>query len=115
MKLNALKNPRLMALGLPFALLTQCAPSQCAPGPAETAPIVTPAPAETAPPPPPVQTSPPSNDCHPHYVECLPIGPDLDCGDIGFVVRLHNANNDEYQLDGNRAEIGDGVGCESFG
>jgi endonuclease YncB( thermonuclease family) len=34
MKLNALKHPRLMALGVPLVLVSQCAPQQCAPAPA---------------------------------------------------------------------------------
>ena len=93
-----LKSPRLLALGIPVALLGQCAPQSCAPAPA---------------PAPPVTTRPPANDCHPDYVECLRIVVDLDCGDIGHPVHLHDAANDAYKLDGLGNVVGDGIGCET--
>ena len=59
-------------------------------------------------------TQSPANGCHPDYVECLPIGGDLDCGDIGHSVRLRNPANDAYDLDGNGNIVDDGFGCESY-
>jgi hypothetical protein len=84
------RSPKLLALGIPVAFLSQCAP-QCAPAPA-------PAPAPS--------------DCHPDYVECLPIVGDLDCKDIGHAVHLRDPENDAYRLDGLNSAVGDGVGCE---
>jgi len=49
-------------------------------------------------------------ECHPAYYECLPQGPDLDCGDIGHSVTVFDPGNDPYRLDGND---NDGRGCES--
>jgi endonuclease YncB( thermonuclease family) len=49
------------------------------------------------------------SDCHPSYVPCVPDGPDLDCGEIGYSVRV--VGPDEYRLDG---ENNDGEGCESY-
>jgi endonuclease YncB( thermonuclease family) len=37
MNLNILKKPKLMAFGVPVALMSQCAPQQCAPSPAPAA------------------------------------------------------------------------------
>jgi micrococcal nuclease len=46
--------------------------------------------------------------CNPNYRPCVPnSSSDLDCGDIGFPVRV--IGSDPYRLDGD----GDGVGCES--
>lgn len=52
-------------------------------------------------------------DCHPAYFECLPIGPDLDCADVGHGVRLLG-DDDPYRLDGNNTHREDGDGCESY-
>ena len=227
MKLNVLKNPKLMAFGVPVALMSQCAPQQCAPAPAPAALSVTnvvdgdtvdlsngervriigidtpevgepcadvateslramvsghgvtieggarddrdrygrllryvmvdgatdvgrsqidhglavarydsrdgygghPREADyvaadaatgnacgwnpvVAPPPAPPTTHPPANNCHPAYVECLPIVADLDCPQIGHLVHLRAIGNDPYRLDGSD---NDGLGCESFG
>ena len=49
------------------------------------------------------------SDCHPSYVPCVPNGPDLDCGEIGYSVRV--VGPDEYRLDG---DDNDGQGCESY-
>ena len=55
-------------------------------------------------------TPPPT--CHEAYSSpCLPIGSDLDCGEIGQRVTLRNPAIDPYKLDSD----GDGIGCESFG
>ena len=56
----------------------------------------------------------PREDCHPDYVECLPIVDDLDCGDAPFydgTVRLRDRNNDAYGLDVSRG-VGNGIGCD---
>ena len=56
----------------------------------------------------------PAAGCHPHYSSpCLPIGPDLDCGDIRQVVILVDPRYDEYGLDG-AYTVGNGIGCESY-
>jgi hypothetical protein len=97
-------SPRLFALGIPMALMSQCAPTQsCTPAPPteSSAPVVVEQPV----------VQPPA-DCHPDYVECLPIVADLDCGDIGHPVHLHDPRNDAYRLDGLNNAVGDGVGCE---
>ena len=47
--------------------------------------------------------------CHPSYTPCVPSGPDLDCPQIGFAVRV--TGPDEFRLD----RDGDGRGCESYG
>ena len=48
-----------------------------------------------------------SSNCHPSYVgRCLPIGPDIDCDQVGGTVRV--VGPDVYRLDGD----GDGEGCE---
>lgn len=47
-----------------------------------------------------------SGSCHPSYSPCLPIGPDLDCPDIGHPVVVKGS--DPYRLD----RDGNGVGCE---
>lgn len=45
--------------------------------------------------------------CHSSYAgRCVPVGPDLDCADIGGPVRV--VGPDTYRLDGD----GDGTGCE---
>ena len=46
-------------------------------------------------------------NCHPNYAPCLPIVPDLDCGEIGHSVYV--TGSDPYRLDAD----GDGVGCDS--
>ena len=51
--------------------------------------------------------------CHPAYVECLPIGPDLDCRDVGHQVVL-TGDDDPYRLDGRTAVATDGTGCDTF-
>ena len=62
--------------------------------------------------PPPAITPPPAGNCHPAYVECLPVVADLDCPQIGHLVHLRSIGNDPYRLDGSD---NDGLGCESFG
>ena len=48
-----------------------------------------------------------AGSCHPSYSgRCLPIGPDLDCRDVGGPVRV--VGPDLYRLDRDR----DGIGCE---
>ncbi len=54
-----------------------------------------------------------TSDCHPAYQECLPIGPDLDCADVGHAVIL-TGPEDPYRLDGNSTTRTDGVGCETY-
>jgi len=44
--------------------------------------------------------------CHPSDTPCIPIGPDLDCGEIGFSVQVHGP--DSYRLD----RDDDAIGCE---
>ena len=51
--------------------------------------------------------------CHPAYVECIPVGPDLDCADIGHQVHL-TGEDDPYRLDGNNTHRENGIGCESY-
>jgi micrococcal nuclease len=51
-----------------------------------------------------------SSGCHPSYTPCVPNGPDLDCGDLGFAVVV--TGPDEFRLDGSDD---DGKGCESYG
>ena len=51
--------------------------------------------------------------CHPAYYECLPDGPDLDCGEVGHQVTLLG-NADPYRLDGNNTHRTDGLGCETY-
>lgn len=71
--------------------------------------------------PPPAPAPPPGGACHADYTTCVPVqgdgsgrgaANDLDCGDIGQVVRLRQAGVDPYRLDGDDL---DGVGCESYG
>lgn len=50
--------------------------------------------------------SEPSN-CMAGYTPCLPVVPDLDCGEIGHPVTV--TGSDPYRLDAD----GDGVGCDS--
>jgi hypothetical protein len=51
--------------------------------------------------------------CHPAYRQCLPLGRDLDCADIGHRVDLLG-RADPYRLDGRTAERSDGVGCDTY-
>lgn len=57
--------------------------------------------------------------CHPDYVTCIPVKGDgsgsgtendLDCPDIGKLVRLRQVGVDPYRLDAD----GDGYGCDSY-
>ena len=52
----------------------------------------------------------PRSSCHPSYQPCVSDGPDLNCPQIGFKVKV--VGPDEYGLDGND---NDGWGCESYG
>ena len=56
-----------------------------------------------------------AQDCHPHYVECLPWyeGDALNCEDVGHTVTLYDPVNDAYGLDGWNY-VDDGFGCEMF-
>jgi len=48
-------------------------------------------------------------NCDSNYSPCIPVSStDLDCGDIGFSVRV--LGSDSHRLDGD----GDGYGCESY-
>lgn len=51
--------------------------------------------------------------CHPDYVECIPDGPDLDCGQIDHQVRLFG-QADPFRLDGNDTTAIDGTGCDTY-
>jgi len=51
--------------------------------------------------------------CHPDYYECLPDGPDLDCGEVRHQVTLLG-EHDPYRLDGNNTHRTDGLGCETY-
>ena len=67
----------------------------------------------TAPPPPPPPTTiapqPATSSCDPNYDPCVPnVAYDLDCGDIGFRVRV--IGGDPHGFD----REGDGIGCESY-
>lgn len=62
----------------------------------------------------------PAARCHPDYATCIPIkgdgsgrgaANDLDCPEIGKLVRLQRIGVDPYRLDADR----DGTGCDSFG
>ena len=73
------------------------------------------APAEQQPAPAP---QPAAGRCHPDYETCVRIAGDgsgqgaandLDCGEIGYPVRLRQVGRDPYRLDGSDR---DGVGCE---
>jgi endonuclease YncB( thermonuclease family) len=68
-----------------------------------------PAAAPAPPPPPPPPPPAPASNCHPSYQPCVPDGPDLDCPEIGFKVKV--VGPDEYRLDADK----DGWGCESYG
>ena len=59
----------------------------------------------------PPTTQPPANQCHPAYVECLPVVGDLDCPEIGHLVHLRSIGTDPYRLDGSDD---DGLGCEAY-
>ena len=55
----------------------------------------------------PVVQAPPASSCDPNYSGCVPIVTyDLDCGDIGFTVRV--LGYDKHGFDRDR----DGYGCE---
>lgn len=57
----------------------------------------------------PPSSSPPSNNCDPNYTPCVPnVSYDLDCGDIGFSVRV--IGSDPHRFDRDK----DGYGCESY-
>jgi len=73
-------------------------------------PSPVPAPSVT-PPPTPAPSPAPSEGagCDPNYTPCVPISSaDLDCGDIGFMVRV--IGTDRHRFDANH----DGYGCESY-
>lgn len=56
----------------------------------------------------------PGEECHPHYVECLPIVDDLNCLEppiFDSIIHLRDPRNDAYGLDVNRG-VGNGVGCD---
>jgi endonuclease YncB( thermonuclease family) len=72
------------------------------------APAPKPAPAP-APRPEPKPAPAPKSGCHPSYEPCVPDGPDLDCPEIGYKVKV--VGPDEYRLDGTD---NDGWGCESY-
>jgi hypothetical protein len=66
---------------------------------------------------PPEPEIPVGRECHPDYIDCLPIVDDLDCGDPeieahGGTVDLYDAANDEYRLDVNSGP-GNAVGCDN--
>lgn len=56
-------------------------------------------------------TTAPEPTCHPAYEPCLQIVADLNCPEIGRVVRVLDPDYDPYRLDADN----DGVGCESYG
>ena len=93
MNVKFLLKPKLLAFGVPVALMSQCAPKQCAPAPV----------------PHPVATR-----CDPNYSGCVPIDSDVDCARgsgngpsyVSGPVRV--IGTDVYGLDSNN----DGVGCE---
>lgn len=73
-------------------------------GPATTAGGGSPPPAPSPPP------TPTAEGCAPGYSPCLPIVPDLDCGDIADELKpIRVTGDDPYGLDGND----DGLGCEA--
>jgi hypothetical protein len=54
--------------------------------------------------------------CHPDYVQCLPIGQDVNCPDpiiagFGGTVELFDPRNDAYELD-DKSGVGNGIGCD---
>jgi endonuclease YncB( thermonuclease family) len=54
--------------------------------------------------------APRPSGCHPSYEPCVPDSSrDLDCGDIGYEVKV--LGHDEYRLDG---DDNDGKGCERY-
>ncbi|MEE8601313.1 thermonuclease family protein [Euzebya tangerina] len=102
----------------------QIAVATATPEPADRTPTVAPqpllppqpapAPLEPLTPPEPQDQVPAAEEgCHPAYEECLPIGPDLDCADIGHRVHL-TGQDDPYRLDGNSTTRQNGIGCESY-
>lgn len=72
------------------------------------------APTSTPVPPPPTPIpapQPAAPSCDPNYTPCVPlVSYDLNCGDIGFAVRI--IGSDPHGFDGSD---NDGLGCESFG
>jgi endonuclease YncB( thermonuclease family) len=82
-------------------------PAVAAPAPA---PRPSPRPAPRPQPAPAPQPRPAAGTgCHPGYEPCVPTGRDLDCGEVGYRVRV--VGPDEYRLDADD----DGSGCESEG
>ncbi len=78
--------------------------STSAPAPSTTTSPSAPQPAPTPAP------QPAAGNCDPNYSPCVPhVSYDLDCGDIGFAVRV--IGSDPHRFDANR----DGYGCESYG
>lgn len=52
---------------------------------------------------------PPRNNCDPNYTPCVPnVTYDLDCPDIGFMVRVIGTDRHRFDRDN------DGYGCESY-
>lgn len=80
-------------------------PTRASEGQAAPDPHPVPAP---APGPKPKPTPASGSGCHPSYQPCVPDGPDLDCPEIGYQVKV--VGPDEYRLDGNN----DGWGCERY-
>ncbi|WP_370327519.1 thermonuclease family protein [Euzebya sp.] len=72
----------------------------------DTGPRPTPDPADR-------RSIPDGSACHPAYVQCLPVGPDLDCADVGHAVDL-TGPDDPYRLDGATTARSDGVGCDTY-
>jgi len=69
-----------------------------------------PVPAPSVPESEPEPAAPATGGCDPNYDPCVPLSSgDLDCGDIGFSVRI--IGGDPHGFDGND---NDGFGCESF-
>ena len=68
-------------------------------------PKTSPAPSTPAP----ATAAPSASSCDPNYTPCVPKASyDLDCGDIGFSVRVIGTDTHRFDRDGN------GYGCESY-
>ena len=68
-------------------------------------PKTSPAPSTPAP----ATAAPSASSCDPNYTPCVPkVSYDLDCGDIGFSVRVIGTDTHRFDRDGN------GYGCESY-